>query len=141
MYSKIVVGTDGSGTAATAVAHAAELAQAGGADLIVVSAYSAPREAPTTFVSPDVAPGIEVATGLLEDVAKRYGDEVSLTTLAREGHPADVIIDTAAEHEAGVIVVGNKGMSGARRFVLGSVPNTITHHAPCDVLIVHTTDE
>lgn len=140
MYSTIVVGTDGSGTAAAAVEHAASLAEKGGASLIVVSAYSQPKETPPAFGNVDEAPGIEIATGLLEDVTKRYGDKVDLTTVAREGHPADAIIEAAGELNGDVIVVGNKGMSGAKRFVLGSVPNTISHHAPCDVLIVHTTD-
>ena len=53
--------------------------------------------------------------------------------------PADVIIDAATAFEADLIVVGNKGMSGAKRFLLGSVPNRVSHHAPCSVLIIRTT--
>lgn len=141
MYKKIVVGTDGSGTASGAVAHAAELAEKSGAELIIVSVYAPPKDAPPPLASPEHAAGPDVARGLLEDAAKRYGSTVNVTTVAREGHPADALIDTATETGADVIVVGNKGMSGAKRFVLGSVPNTVSHHAPCDVLIVHTTDE
>ena len=60
-------------------------------------------------------------------------------TFAREGDPADAILDVAEEKGADLIVVGNKGMTGARRFLLGSVPNKVSHHAPCNVMIVRTT--
>ena len=58
---------------------------------------------------------------------------------ARQGDPADAILDVAEEQGADLIVVGNKGMTGAKRFLLGSVPNKVSHHAPCSVLIVRTT--
>ena len=64
---------------------------------------------------------------------------VEVETFAREGDPADAILDVAEERDADLIVVGNKGMTGARRFLLGSVPNKVSHHAPCSVLIVRTT--
>ena len=57
----------------------------------------------------------------------------------REGDPADAILDVAEETKADLIVVGNKGMTGAKRFLLGSVPNKVSHHAPCDLIIVRTT--
>ena len=60
-------------------------------------------------------------------------------TFAREGDPADAILDVAEEQNADLIVVGNKGMTGAKRFLLGSVPNKVSHHAPCSVLIIRTT--
>lgn len=140
MFRAIVVGTDGSGTAAQAVARAAGLAKLTGAELIVVSAYAPPRDAPPPFAAAD-DPRIEAGRGLLHDAEKRYGAEVKVKTVLREGHAADVIIDIAEEENADLIVVGNKGMTGAKRFVLGSVPNAVSHHAPCNVLIVHTTDE
>ncbi len=64
---------------------------------------------------------------------------IEVETFAREGDPADAILDVAEEHDADLIVVGNKGMTGARRFLLGSVPNKVSHHAPCSVLIIRTT--
>ena len=67
------------------------------------------------------------------------GAGVRVSTFAREGDAADAILDVAEERGADLIVVGNKGMTGAKRFVLGSVPNKISHHAPCSVLIVRTT--
>ncbi len=62
-----------------------------------------------------------------------------MTPYAREGDPADAILNVAEEANADLIVVGNKGMTGARRFLLGSVPNKVSHHAPCSVIIVRTT--
>ncbi|HEX9774346.1 MAG TPA: universal stress protein [Actinomycetota bacterium] len=141
MYKKILVGTDGSGTAASAVAHAAALAEAAGAELIVVSAYATPKETPSALAPADAPSGIDVAVGVLDDVDRRYASRVKLTTVAREAAPSDALIEVAEEQGAGVIVVGNRGMQGAKRYVIGSVPNTVSHHAPCDVLIVHTTDE
>jgi nucleotide-binding universal stress UspA family protein len=70
------------------------------------------------------------------DAAKAGVTEV--VPSARPGDPADVLIDVAEETGADLIVVGNKGMTGAARFLLGSVPNKITHHAPCNVLVVRT---
>ena len=64
---------------------------------------------------------------------------VEVETFAREGDPADAILDVAEERDADLIVVGNKGMTGAKRFLLGSVPNKVSHHAPCSVLIIRTT--
>jgi nucleotide-binding universal stress UspA family protein len=78
--------------------------------------------------------------GLLEAArqeAKTAGvDQVE--TCARQGDAADAILDVAEEQGAELIVVGNKGMTGAKRFLLGSVPNKVSHHAPCSVLIVRT---
>jgi nucleotide-binding universal stress UspA family protein len=64
---------------------------------------------------------------------------VEVETHAREGDPADAILDVAEETGADLIVVGNKGMTGAKRFLLGSVPNKVSHHAPCSVMIIRTT--
>ncbi len=67
--------------------------------------------------------------------AERPG--VTIETHARFGSPAEVLCDLAAHLNADLIVVGNKGMQGGRRF-LGSVPNTVSHHSPCSVLILDT---
>jgi nucleotide-binding universal stress UspA family protein len=148
MFGRIVVGTDGSDTAGEAVRQAAGLASLCGAQLDIVSAFtpipeqqvkSEAREAPGDVqyeISPreDVNLILDAASG----VAKQQGvDEVQ--THPREGDPAEAILDVAEEKKADLIVVGNKGMTGARRFLLGSVPNNISHHAPCSVIIVKTT--
>jgi nucleotide-binding universal stress UspA family protein len=80
-----------------------------------------------------------VETSLAEAAEAADAAGVEAHTHAREGDPADVIVDLAEEREADLIIVGNKGMTGARRFLLGSVPDKISHHAPCSVLIVRTT--
>ncbi|MGI9019276.1 MAG: universal stress protein [Solirubrobacterales bacterium] len=147
MFQRIVVGTDGSDTASEAVRHATELAKAMGASLEVVSAFEpVPQErlrGEAAEVPGDVAHGI----GPREDVnvsleaaagpAREAG--VTVSTHAREGEAADAILDVAEETSADLIVVGNKGMAGAKRFLLGSVPNKISHHALCGVYIVRTT--
>jgi nucleotide-binding universal stress UspA family protein len=76
----------------------------------------------------------------LEDACKSVEQAgVEVKPHAREGDPADAILDVAEEQKADLIVVGNKGMTGAKRFLLGSVPNKISHHAPCSVMIIRTT--
>jgi nucleotide-binding universal stress UspA family protein len=147
MFSSIVVGTDGSETAAQAVREAVDMASALGATLELVSAYAPVseqrlraerREAPAD-VQWATNPRREVEASLADaaDVAQSAG--VKTHTHARQGDPADVIVELAEEREADLIIVGNKGMTGAKRFLLGSVPDKISHHAPCSVLIVRTT--
>ena len=76
----------------------------------------------------------------LAEAAERVAEAgVESRSYAREGDPADAILDVAEELGADLIVVGNKGMTGAKRFLLGSVPNKVSHHAPCSVLIIRTT--
>jgi nucleotide-binding universal stress UspA family protein len=147
MFRSIVVGTDGSDTATKAVGQAVELARAVGAKLELVSAYEPVpaqrlneerRQAPEDLqwaINPreDVDATLEAAA----EVARKAGVEVSV--YARQGDPADAILDVAEEREADLVIVGNKGMTGAKRFLLGSVPNKVSHHAPCSVLIIRTT--
>lgn len=65
--------------------------------------------------------------------------DVPVETVAQEGDPAEAIISVAEERKTDIIVVGNKGMAGVKRFLLGSVPNKVAHHAPCSVFIARTT--
>jgi len=148
VYSCIVVGTDGSDTAAEAVRHAAELARIHGARLHVVSAYSATLssklQAERELLPEEerwmVSPG-EQAERVLVEAAKTIEATtgVSVETHALPGDPAEVIIQLAETLGAELVVVGNKGMSGITRFLLGSVPSKVAHHASCSVLIVRTT--
>jgi nucleotide-binding universal stress UspA family protein len=146
-YRNVVVGTDGSETAERAVAHAAGLAGAFGARLTVVTAFGPSTdmsERERSEVPDDLqwmvtdAAGAEDLAGRAKDIARQAGVKDVRTRVA-PGDPAAALIDTAEDTLADVIVVGSKGMTGASRFVLGSVPNKVSHHAPCDVLIVHTT--
>jgi len=134
----IVVGTDGSDTAKRAVAEAVRLAKALGAELHVVSAYEPLRGAHVAGTS-EVAPlPDDVVDSTLEQAAAvgRFSD-VAVRTHAVRSDPAEALIDLAAEVGASMIVVGNQGMHGAKR-ILGSVPNTVSHRARCNVLIVAT---
>lgn len=147
MFTRIVVGTDGSDTAAQAVGQAIELAKLTGAQLSIVSAYS-PASVRRTQAEQQEAPAdVQYELGPREEVnftldaaaaeAKEAGIEVQ--THPVEADPADAILNVAEEVKADLIVVGNKGMTGARRYLLGSVPNNVSHHAPCSVLIARTT--
>ena len=146
MFKRIIVGTDGSETAHEAVLRAAELARTSGASLDIVSAYEPVAPARLREEAVEVPRDLEWAVNPREDVDNTLaeartaaGEGIEVTTHARQGNPADAILDVAEEVGADLIVVGNKGMTGARRFLLGSVPNRISHHAPCAVLIIRTT--
>jgi nucleotide-binding universal stress UspA family protein len=147
VFKRIVVGTDGSQTATDAVRQAIDLAKLSGATLSIVSAY-APVSGRRVKGEQQGAPAdVQYELGPREDVnfildgaaadAKREGIEVQ--THPVEADPADAILNVAEETKADLIVVGNKGMTGTRRFLLGSVPNNVSHHAPCSVIIVRTT--
>ncbi len=147
MFGSIVVGTDGSETARKAVAQAVELAGNTGSKLLVVSAYEPVSEARLREEAQQVPGDLQWMVNPREDVdatlseAHELGAEagVAVEVFPRQGDPADAILDVAEEQGAGLIVVGNKGMTGAKRFLLGSVPNKVSHHAPCSVLIIRTT--
>jgi len=147
MFRSIVVGTDGSETAAEAVRQATELASAVGAKIHLVSAYEpvgGQRLREERVQAPDdVQWSIherEDVEGTLRESADQIKEQgVDVETFSRQGDPADAILDIAEEQNADLIVVGNKGMSGAKRFLLGSVPNKVSHHAPCSVMIIRTT--
>jgi nucleotide-binding universal stress UspA family protein len=146
MFSAIVVGTDGSDTATEAVRQAVELAQLVGATIELVCAYEPVPAQRLRVEARDVPPDSQWAINPREDVdttleagaARAREAGVPCNTYARQGDPADAILDVAEERSADLIVVGNKGMTGARRFLLGSVPNRVSHHAPCSVLIIRT---
>ena len=147
MFGSIVVGTDGSETAKEAVRQAVDLAKAVGAKVQLVSAYepvSGQRIREERQQAPDdvqwsINPREDV-DATLEDAAGIAAEAgVDAERFARQGDPADAILDVAEETKADLIIVGNKGMTGARRFLLGSVPNKVSHHAPCSVLIIRTT--
>ena len=147
LFNRIVVGTDGSETAGAAVAQAVELAKLSGAELHIVSAYAPVPKRRLEGEQAGVPADVQHAVGPREDVnlvleaaaaeARREGVEVQVQAV--EADPADAILNAAEQVKADLIVVGNKGMTGARRYFLGSVPNNISHHAPCSVIIVRTT--
>ena len=147
LFNRIVVGTDGSESAAEAVRQAVELAGLTGARLDVVSAY---EPVPNRRVESEVAqapgdvahefgPREEATFALDSAVGAATAAGVEVTPHAMDVDPADAILDVAEKVGADLIMVGNKGMTGARRFLLGSVPNKVSHHSPCSVIIARTT--
>jgi nucleotide-binding universal stress UspA family protein len=147
VFTRIVVGTDGSETAAEAVRQAVDLAKLAGASVSIVSAYAPVPKRRVEGEQQQAPPDVQYEIGPREDVnlvldaaaaeAKKEGIEVQ--THPVQADPAEAILNVAEQTNADLIVVGNKGMTGARRFLLGSVPNNVSHHAPCSVIIVRTT--
>ena len=139
MFETVVVGADGSDTAAEAVRVATELVKLSNGNLHIVTAYRPQQlrsEAGGEF-SASLTSG-DLAESVLADLASRARTSgVAVDTHLKNGAAADVICEVAAQVKADVVVVGNKGMTGVRR-VLGSVPNSVAHEAPCAVLIAFT---
>lgn len=144
MYERIVVGTDGSPTAFEAVKSAAQLADQCGATLHIVTAF---RPISALMTNPEFATvsaalyeTLDPAAGAAEvtrKTAEALGANVKVEEHQIAGGAADALCDVAEKVNADVIVVGSRGMTGARR-VLGSVPNSVAHSARCSVLIVRT---
>jgi nucleotide-binding universal stress UspA family protein len=124
MYAKILVGTDGSDTAAKAVDRAAALAASVGARLTIATAGRGSR-----------------SQEIVDGEAQRVGAPgLAVDTLVVDADPVSALVDAARAGNHDLLVVGNKGMTGLSRFFrLGSVPNKLSHHLPCNLLIVKTT--
>jgi len=124
MYRKVLVGTDGSPTAARAVDRAVEVAHESGATLTILSAGR-----------PDKARAV------VEAEAARHADAgIALDTRVVDDDAVAALVQAAREGSYDLLVMGNRGMTGVSRFLrLGSVPNKITHQLPCSLLIVKTT--
>jgi nucleotide-binding universal stress UspA family protein len=135
----VAVGTDGSATAAEAVKAATELARRFEGELILLGVFQDGARA-----AGDEDPELQWASSpsarlreILERTEKDVrGAGIDCWTLTDEGEPGEVLVRLAETCEADVLVIGNKGM---HRRVLGSVPNTVTHRAPCSVFVVKTT--
>jgi nucleotide-binding universal stress UspA family protein len=124
MYRKILVGTDGSATAAKAVDRAIDVARASGASLTIFSAAHADK-------------GERVVSSEAERPAAAG---VTIDTKVVDGEPVGALIDVARDGGYDLLVTGNRGMTGVTRLLrLGSVPNKVSHHLPCSLLIVKTT--
>jgi nucleotide-binding universal stress UspA family protein len=137
----IVVGTDGSDGAQAAVAEAARFASAFGRRVVLVSAYQ-PAGASAAAMMAGAAALATDGRGDAEEVLRTAADRLraeglECDTRAVCGPPADALLDVAELEHASTIVVGSRGMRGARR-LLGSVPNAVSHKAPCSVMIVRT---
>jgi nucleotide-binding universal stress UspA family protein len=147
VFTRIVVGTDGSDSAGEAVRQAIDLAKLSNAQLSVVSAFAPvskrrvhgeQQQAPAD-VQYEIGPREDVNILLEAAAAEARKEGIEVQTHPVEADPAEAILNVAEQVNADLIVVGNKGMTGARRYLLGSVPNNVSHHAPCSVIIVRTT--
>jgi len=148
-WSRILVGTDGTERAGRAVTHAARLAAAVSAELIIVTAYGSSgttqaEDGPGTPGAPaDLAWTATAAAGA-EDVAHRAADSArsagaaDVRTRTVNAAPADGLAQVAEDIQADLIVIGSKGMTSTLRFITGSVPNELSHHIQRDLLIVRT---
>jgi nucleotide-binding universal stress UspA family protein len=144
MVQTIAVGTDGSGTADKAVEFAIDLATRYEARIVFLSAYVPVREARLSREARDAPEDVqwsinksEDVDGMLRDCEERAESAgLRWASEAREGDPAKMLVELAESNKADILVIGNKGM---QRKVLGSVPNTVSHNAPCSVMIVKTT--
>jgi nucleotide-binding universal stress UspA family protein len=139
MFTRVAVGTDGSATAAEAVRAATEIARRFEAELVLLGVYEDAGDAPGAgdperqWVSSPAARLREILARTEADV-RRSG--IDCRMLTDEGEPGEVLVRLAGACDADVLVIGNKGM---HRRVLGSVPNTVSHRAPCSVFVVKTT--
>jgi nucleotide-binding universal stress UspA family protein len=144
MVQTIAVGTDGSGTADKAVEFAIDLAARFEARIVFLSAYVPRKASPPAREQRDAPEDVQWTTNPAEDVDGMLRDceeraearGLRWASEAREGPPAKMLVELAESNNADILVIGNKGME---RKVLGSVPNTVTHNAPCSVMIVKTT--
>lgn len=146
MYRLIVTGTDGSATANRALEKAIDLARRLEAEVHLVNvAQRAPTLAAMDVEHGGAAVAAEYeqaqsgwAAESIAELEKRLtADGLTVTGHAVQGDVADSILQVAGEVGADLIVVGSRGMRGTGR-LLGSVPNTLSHRAPCDILIVRT---
>jgi len=144
MIQTVTVGTDGSETAEKAVQFAFDVAEKFGAKIVIASSYRPVSEDKVRRDQRDAPDDIQWSLNPTQEVdatlkaaAERAGERgIEAVTEAREGQPADVLCDIAEAYNSDLIVVGNRGM---HRKVLGSVPNSVSHNAPCSVVIVKTT--
>lgn len=147
--TRIVVGSDGSASADRAVAEAATLAAGLGASLHVVSAYyglaggvlpRGLRSVPEGLSDLGWMVASKEDAGAVVDAGRRTALAVGVeaTGEVRRGDPASVLVTVAGEQDADLVVVGSKGLRGARRYLLGGVADKVVRHAPCSVLIART---
>jgi nucleotide-binding universal stress UspA family protein len=141
IYNTIVVGTDGSATAEVAMARAIDLARLASATLHVVTVADpgpAPAAPGERWAAPSTSADLQVEVALESALGRLGADDLDVEQHVITGEPAMEIVAMAGRVDADLVVLGSRGMRGAGR-LLGSIPNVVSHRAPCDVLIVLTT--
>lgn len=141
-YSKIVVGTDGSKSSLLAVERAARIAAAFDATLIIGCAYYESKEDASETLRQDSVTilGDDPARENLDkaaDAARAVGT-TSIETEVRTGTPVEALMAIVNDHQADLLVVGNRGINSLTGRLLGSVPADVARQSDCDVMIVHT---
>jgi ubiquinone biosynthesis protein len=136
---RVMVGTDRSESASRAVTWAAAFAERFGAELHVVQVVMPSNPADTEFGQAEATRAAAAADDLL-GYAEELAGERGRGHVVIHDDPAMAIVHAAEEYAADVLVVGNAGMAGRKEFLLGNVPNRISHNARCTVIIVNTTD-
>ena len=146
-YATVLVGTDGSESSFRAVDRAAVVARDCGATLLLLTAYRPMNAREVQDAKQALGDDAYKVSGSTpaEDVLRDAADRArglgvdTIEQLAVEGDPVDALIQTVEARSVDLLVVGNRGLNSLAGRLLGSVPANITHKAPCDVLIVHTT--
>ena len=123
---RILVATDRSETAEHAVRFAADMAVRFEAELLLCQVVIPPAKAPPN------------AKEELVEYGRRFAGDLARAVISTGEDPAQVIVDTAEAEDADVVVVGNVGMSGRKEFLLGNVPNRVSHNSDRTVIIVNT---
>jgi nucleotide-binding universal stress UspA family protein len=145
-YQTVLVGTDGSDSSYRAVERAAEVAHESGAKLVIVCAYAPLTRREVASAEHDLGEdtyqvvGSAPADDTLRTAAERAASRgaTSVERVAIEGEPVKALVHALTEHQADLLVVGNRGLNTIAGRLLGSVPADVSRRAPCDVLIVHT---
>ena len=140
MNGPIVVGTDGSDTATSAVLRAIQLAKAFDQTLHIVHAAAPQQVSDKKLPAEFRGTVVSGQDNVLDDVASRARSAgVKVEVHSVHGDAAEAILDVAEQVDADLIVVGNKGIGSAKRFVLGNIPSKVVHNSPCSTHVVHTT--
>src|SRR6476619_317664 len=137
--ARVMVGTDRSQTAERAVQWAAAFADAYSAELHVVQVVIPVHPADTEHGTAEVTRA-RAAAEELQSYATQVAGERGRAHVVIDDDPALAVVHATEEHAIDVLVVGNAGMAGRKEFLLGNVPNRISHNARCTVIIVNTTD-
>ena len=148
VYERVIVGSDGTPTSLHTVGHAAGVADAADAQLVVVTAYSPEAER-------DGADG-QRGGGVRQEL---YGEEAAKAAVRKsvdqlklerarnieqrivEGSPAEALLKVAGSNPANLIIVGNRGLGAQEGEVLGEVPREVVKNAVCNVMVVQTGGE
>jgi nucleotide-binding universal stress UspA family protein len=135
MYDRVLVATDGSPHAKRALREAIGIVRRFDAELYVLSVVDdrLARSAATEETYREIA---ERALRVAESESAQA--DVGVTTVVETGSPPTGILDYAAEIDADLVVVGNRGRSGLDRFVVGSVAERVVRGANCSVLVVRS---